>query len=133
MNLKAPRTGLVLLAIAVIGGVALFLFFLNRFGGPAVRLGDTYTVAADFTDTRGLAPRSEVLVRGVHIGEVESIQAGEGTARVRMTIDSEYAPLHRGTLVGVGQKTLFGEAYVDLIPGDPELPEFPSGSDLGDD
>jgi phospholipid/cholesterol/gamma-HCH transport system substrate-binding protein len=132
VNLRIPRAGAVLLIVTTLIGLALFIYFMSSFGGPALHLGNVYRVSADFPDTRGLAKRSEVLVRGVHVGEVDSIRLDQQTAHVTLAIESRYAPLHDDATVSVGSKTLFGESYVDLDVGTPAAPDLRSGAQLAD-
>lgn len=117
MNLRIPRAGLVALIFAFAASAVLFAYLSARFGGPSVRLSAPYTVSATFDDTKGLTKRSEVLVRGVKVGEVESLELREHDAEVELAIDSKYEPLSADATVRIGQKTLFGEAYVDLDLG----------------
>jgi ABC-type transporter Mla subunit MlaD len=73
MNLRISRSGAIGLALTTLLAAALFMFLLARFGGPSVRLEQPYRVSAVVDDTRGLVTRSEVMVRGVRVGEVESV------------------------------------------------------------
>jgi phospholipid/cholesterol/gamma-HCH transport system substrate-binding protein len=130
VNLRISRSGAIGLALACLLAAALFMFLLARFGGPSVRLSEPYRVSAVVDDTRGLVSRSEVMVRGVRVGEVETVDADGDRARVTLALDARYAPLHRDTTVRVGAKTLFGESYVDLDPGTPAAPEIASGAEL---
>ena len=61
----------------------------------ATRMGghEVIRVSFDVPDSDGLSPRSEVLVRGVHVGDVESVSVHEDSARVEIAVDDRYAPL----------------------------------------
>jgi phospholipid/cholesterol/gamma-HCH transport system substrate-binding protein len=114
MSLRIPRLGAIGLIVAFATAIALFLFFMSRFGGPSVGISSPYEVSAVVPDSEGLAPRSDVLDRGVKVGEVESVEVQGDQARVKLGIDGDYAPLPSDTTVRIAQKTLFGESYVDL-------------------
>lgn len=133
MNLRISRSGAIFLISLVAIATALFVYFLGSFGGPAIRLSEPYQVSAVVPDTRGLVTRSEVLVRGVRVGEVASVEPVGDEARLTIAIDERYAPLHSGARVRVGAKTLFGESYVDLDPGEDTEPEIASGKALSAD
>src|SRR3954469_17540249 len=114
MSLRVPRPGDVPLVDPFVAAIAVFLFFMSRFGGPSVRLSSPYEVSAMVADTEGLAPRSDVLDRGVKVGEVEGVDVQGDRALVKLAIDGAYAPLPSDTTVRIAQKTLFGESYIDL-------------------
>jgi phospholipid/cholesterol/gamma-HCH transport system substrate-binding protein len=114
MSLRIPKLGAIGLVIALVASAALFLFFMSRFGGPSVRFSSPYEVSALIPDTEGLAPRSDVLDRGVKVGEVESVDVEGDQSLVKIAIDGDYAPIPGDTTVRIAQKTLFGESYVDL-------------------
>jgi phospholipid/cholesterol/gamma-HCH transport system substrate-binding protein len=130
VNLRISRAWALILVVAVAAAAALFLFFLARFGGPSLSLGGSYTLTAVFPDTSGLSVRSEVLDRGVHVGEVQSIDLQGGRARVTLSLDGSIAPVNRDATVSVGEKTLFGESFVDLDPGRAGSGEVQSGTTL---
>ena len=114
MSLRIPKLGAIGLVVALVAAAALFLFFMSRFGGPSVSLSSPYEVSALIPDTEGLAPRSDVLDRGVKVGEVESVDVQGDQSLVKLAIDGGYAPIPDDTTVRIAQKTLFGESYVDL-------------------
>ena len=69
---------------------------------------------------QGLISGSDVKVRGVNIGEVSSIELVENRALVTMRIDDgRDIPVDASAVIR--PKTLFGEKFVDVIPGDAEL------------
>jgi len=140
VSLRFSKGWALVLLLAVALAIALFFLFVARFGGPQLRLEQPYELSANVDDTRGLVVRSEVLARGVPVGVVESIDpvtvgggGGEGedgaeAARVTFSIDGQYAPLGQATTVRVGAKTLFGESYIDLVPGGGK--ELPAGGEI---
>jgi phospholipid/cholesterol/gamma-HCH transport system substrate-binding protein len=117
VSLRIPKLGAIGLVVAFVAAIALFLFFMSRFGGPSVRLSSPYEVSAMIPDTEGLAARSDVLDRGVKVGEVESVDVEGDQALVKLAVDGDHAPLRADTTVRVAQKTLFGESYIDMSLG----------------
>lgn len=76
---------------------------------------------------QGLLPGSDVKVRGVNIGEVRRIELADGDALVTLRIhDGERVPAD--ATATIRPKTLFGEKFVDIDPGEAER----SGPFLGD-
>jgi phospholipid/cholesterol/gamma-HCH transport system substrate-binding protein len=130
MNLRISRTGAVALVASLLVAAAIFIYLMGRFGGPSVNLSDAYEVSATIPDTQGLAVKSEVLVRGVKVGEVQEITDEGAAARVKFAIQSRYAPLGEDATVRVGQKTLLGESFVDLDRGHVARGRLADGAEL---
>lgn len=131
MNLQIPRGGVVMLVLFLASATAIFLYLMDRFGGPSMSFSEPYSLVAGIPDTQGLAKKSDVLVRGVKVGEVQSIDVDGGDrAQVTLAIGDEYAPVRRSATVRVGQKTVLGEAYVDLDPGTRSEPPLADGARL---
>ena len=89
--------------------------------------GSSYQVTGEFENASQLVPGNEVVVGGVAVGSVKSIELGEdGQALVDFTVEDEYAPLKRGTVATVRSYSLSGVAnrQVQLtIPPDSEAGE----------
>ena len=77
-----------------------------------------YEVSAAFDAAgQGLLPESDVKIHGVNIGEVTSVDLVNGRALVKMRIkDDERVPV--ASTATIRPKTLFGEKFVDIDPGD---------------
>ena len=133
MSKRAPST-VQLLAITVFAfacfGILLFLWV--TFGGPTPFKAKSYQVKVPFTEASQLAEQSDVRISGVDVGKVESIELGpNGHESVALlNIDDKYGPLPRGTRAMLRTKTLLGETYVELSPGNKEEPTLPEDSTL---
>src|SRR6516165_9512763 len=98
--------------------------------------GTTYTLHADFLDAGGLVTGDEVLMGPARVGSVKSISlTGNGQAQVTMTVDSDAAPVHEGTVARIYENSLSGIAnkYVVLEPAATEAPAIPDGGTIGSD
>ncbi|HRV59286.1 MAG TPA: MlaD family protein, partial [Solirubrobacterales bacterium] len=100
----------------------LLLFVWVAFGGPTPLAARGYEVKLPLTQIGQLAEQSEVDISGVEVGRVKAIDLGEGsedgTAIVTLNIEPEYAPIPADTRAILRAKSLLGEAYVELTPGD---------------
>ena len=130
MKLHISRPWAIALVVFLLAAGALFLTLSSRFGGPSLVRTSTYELTAMFADTQGLAKKSDVLVRGVKVGEVGAIDVRDGLAHVRLDLQPRYAPVDRAATVRVAQKTVLGEAYVNLIPSRRSSDPLPDGSKL---
>jgi len=133
MSKRAPSTAQLL----VIAGFALscfgiLLFLWITFGGPTPFKAKPYEIKVPFQEATQLAQQSDVRISGVSVGKVQTIeQSPDGQqAQATMYIEDKYAPIPRGTRAILRTKTLLGETYVELTPGDTDGPELPDGATL---
>jgi phospholipid/cholesterol/gamma-HCH transport system substrate-binding protein len=92
--------------------------------------GSNYTVKADFQNASQLVKGNLVQVSGRPVGKVTDIALTEnGQAVVKMSVDSDYAPLRQGTQATVRASSLSGIAnrYVDLNLAPSGARKIPSG------
>jgi phospholipid/cholesterol/gamma-HCH transport system substrate-binding protein len=105
--------GLAALAVAV---VAVVLLLSSG--------GDDYEVTAEFENAGQLVNGNEVVIGGTSVGTVKKIELGpNGQAEVTFSVDSDYAPLARGTVATVRSPSLSqiaGRQIQLTIPPDSE-------------
>jgi phospholipid/cholesterol/gamma-HCH transport system substrate-binding protein len=79
-----------------------------------------YEVTAFVVSAAQVVPGNDVVMGGVPVGHVSSVQlAPDGSpagAEITMQLDQRYAPLHRGTRVTLRPKGLLGNMFVELAP-----------------
>lgn len=133
MSKRAPSTAQLL----VIAGFALscfgiLLFLWITFGGPTPFKAKPYEIKVPFNEATQLAQQSDVRISGVSVGKVQNIEESPDGQQAQATIDIEdkYAPLPRGTRAILRTKTLLGETYVELTPGNADGPQLPDGGTL---
>ncbi len=131
MQTQAPKLGSVLMAAAfALAAVCVAIFFWKSFGGPTPLNPEGYTLEASFPQAANLYPNASVRIAGVPVGKVISTTpAGERT-KVVIELDDRYAPIPSDTHAILRNKTLLGETYVELTPGDPEAPKLADGGRL---
>lgn len=135
MNKQAPSIGqLITIAGFALSCFGLLLFVWVAFGGPVPLSAAGYELKLPLTQTAQLASQSEVKVSGVTIGHVTSIDLGEGDqedqAIVTMDIEPEFAPVPSDTRAIIRAKSLLGETYIELTPGDKSEGTLEEGSEL---
>ena len=131
MSKKAPSTTQLL----VIAGFALscfgiLLFLWVTFGGPTPFRAKSYEIKVPFSEATQLAEQSDVRISGVNVGKVRTIALAPNGRQALATvdIDDKYAPLPVSTRAILRTKTLLGETYVELTPGDGNGPELADGA-----
>jgi phospholipid/cholesterol/gamma-HCH transport system substrate-binding protein len=133
MSKRAPSTTQLL----VITGFALscfgiLLFLWVTFGGPTPFRAKSYEIKVPFNEATQLAEQSDVRISGVNVGKVQSIALAPNRKQALATvaIDDQYAPLPKSTRAILRTKTLLGETYIELTPGERSGPELPDGGTL---
>jgi phospholipid/cholesterol/gamma-HCH transport system substrate-binding protein len=132
METRPPTLG----RIAIAAGFALscfglLLFLWLAFGGPVPLKPESYRVDIHFDEASQLAVESDVRISGVSVGKVKGIELGDdGLADATIEIDPKYAPIPSNTKAILRQKTLLGETYVELTPGNRDAAPLPEGGTL---
>jgi ABC-type transporter Mla subunit MlaD len=109
----------------------LLLFLWLAFGGPVPLKSKSYRITAPFDEATQLAVESDVRISGVSVGKVKLIELNdEGLADAELEIDAKFAPIPINTRAILRQKTLLGETYVELTPGDPDTGSLPEDGNL---
>jgi len=133
MSKRAPSTTQLL----VIAGFALscfgiLLFLWITFGGPTPFKAKPYEVNVPFNEATQLAQQSDVRISGVSVGKVQDIVLspdGE-QALAKVDINDKYGPIPKDTRAILRTKTLLGETYIELTPGDRNGPKLADGGTL---
>ena len=130
MSKRAPSTTQLL----VIAGFALscfgiLLFLWVTFGGPTPFKAKPYEIKVPFNEATQLAEQSDVRISGVNVGKVQSIALAPNGKQALATvdIDDKYAPLPESTRAILRTKTLLGETYIELTPGNRDGPKLADG------
>jgi len=132
METRPPTVTRILVAIGfALSCFALALFLWIAFGGPLPLKPEGYRITVPFKEATQLAAESDVRISGVSVGKVKSITlADSGLADATIEMDSPYAPVPANTRAILRQKTLLGETYVELTPGNASGPTLPEGGTL---
>jgi len=133
MSKRAPSTTQLL----VIAGFALscfgiLLFLWVTFGGPTPFRAKSYEIKVPFNEATQLAEQSDVRISGVNVGKVHNIALAPNGRQALATvdIDDKYGPLPQSTRAILRTKTLLGETYIELTPGDANGPVLHDGATL---
>ena len=113
-------------AALVLAVIAIFLVLQHR---------DSYQVTAKFANASQLVKGNEVEIAGSRVGTIDDISLAEdGTALVKMTISSDYAPLREGTVATIRSQSLSGIAnrfvQLQMPSADEEGPAIKDGATL---
>ena len=94
-----------------------------RFNGSSY---NEYTV--EFKDVAGLSKKAGVKIAGVEVGRVAKIDLSNGSMPKAIIMVNKRYKLYENSYAVVRQEGLLGTKYIEIIPGDPLLPELVPGS-----
>ena len=132
METRPPTITRILVAIGfALSCFALALFLWITFGGPLPLKPEGYRFTVPFDEATQLAVESDVRISGVPVGKVKAVElADSGLADATIELDSRYAPIPTDTRAMLRTKTLLGETFVELTPGDGQGPTLEEGGTL---
>ena len=124
----AALIGFVLLCVLV------FTYLWISFGGSVPLAPQGYRIEVAFPQANELATGADVRIAGVDVGTVDELKLDPQDSRTLATlqISRQYAPIPRDTRATLRIKTLLGETYVELSPGDRAAGQLPDGGRLPD-
>ena len=119
MQKQAPTLGrLLVMAGFALSCFGLILFLWVAFGGPTPLAAKGYQVKVDFANAGQLASQADVRISGVPVGKVAKVELGpRNTTEATLQIDPQYSPIPLDSRAILRTKTLLGETYVELTPG----------------
>jgi phospholipid/cholesterol/gamma-HCH transport system substrate-binding protein len=109
------------MAVFALSCFGLLIFLWLSFGGSIPLKPQKYRLQVSVPEASTLANESDVRMSGITIGKVKSkaLDKGAVATKVTLDIDPKFAPLPKDTKFILRQKTLLGETYAELTPGDP--------------
>jgi phospholipid/cholesterol/gamma-HCH transport system substrate-binding protein len=133
---QAPTLGrLLTMVIFALSCFGLLLFLWLSFGGPIPLKPKAYRVNVAFPEATQLGLEADVRVAGVSVGKVvkkDVDDAHPDRTVATLELEKRFAPLSRDARAILRQKTLLGETYVELTPGDAKGPKIPEDGWLAD-
>ncbi|MDX6640549.1 MAG: phospholipid/cholesterol/gamma-HCH transport system substrate-binding protein, partial [Solirubrobacteraceae bacterium] len=132
MQKQAPTVGRLLVMVGfALSCFGLLLYLWLAFGGPTPLEPKGYRFNTSFGEATQLAKEADVRISGVSVGKVKSITTlPDGRSNAVIQLDQQYAPIPKDTRAILRQKTLLGETYVELTPGDRSSGSLPENGTI---
>jgi phospholipid/cholesterol/gamma-HCH transport system substrate-binding protein len=133
MPKQAPSLGRILaMVVFALSCFGILLFLWLSFGGPVPLKPKGYRFTVNFPEATTLANEADVRIAGVNVGKVVGMKLDKGATRTTVTIDMQrgFAPIPKDSTAILRQKTLLGETYVELAPGDRQKGMLKDGGQL---
>ena len=108
----------------------LLLFLWISFGGNVPLQPKGYRFKADFPQAVSLSLQADVRISGVNVGKVVELDRSIGRTRATIELQPKYVPMPADTKAMLRSKTLLGETYIALTPGDRAGPKLADGARL---
>jgi virulence factor Mce-like protein len=117
---------MVLFALSCVG---LLLFLWLSFGGTVPFATQGYRIKIAFPYAQQLGQQADVRIAGVNVGKVlqKTLDPRGNRTIATVEINKKFAPIHKDSLAILRLKTIIGETYVELTPGNPGSPYLPDG------
>ena len=125
-----PLSRVIAMIVFALSCFSIVLFLWISFGGPVPLKAKGYRFTADLTEATLLVNDADVRISGVTVGSVVKSERVGNVARATIEMKSKYAPIPEDTRVTLRQKTLGGETYVELSPGNPDGKPLEDGGAL---
>lgn len=127
----APTLGrIAVMTLFALSSFAACLYLWMAFGGPSPLKPRGYQLHIAFPEATQLASQSDVRISGVNIGKVVKLDPSENRTDATLEIKPEFAPLPVDTKAMLRVKSLLGETYVELTPGNRKGRKVPDGGTL---
>ena len=130
---QAPSLGRLAVMVGfALSCVGILLFLWLSFGGSVPLKPESYRIHVRFPEATQLAQEADVRISGVNVGRVKKKTPDRkgGLTDAEIELDDRFAPIPRDTRAILRQKTLLGETYVELTPGDRTGPDLADGGRL---
>src|SRR3954469_4272151 len=133
MQKEGPSFGriaaMVIFALSCFG---LLTFLWISFGGSVPLKPKEYQLKINFPEATTLAEAADVRIAGVTVGKVRSkdLDKTDNRTSVVLRIDPKYAPLPKSPRAILRQKTLLGETFVELSPGNKSTGNLADGGTI---
>src|SRR4051794_36995098 len=133
MQKEGPSVGRILaMVIFALSCFGLLTFLWISFGGSVPLKPKQYELTVNFPEATTLAEAADVRIAGVTVGKVRSKRLDKDANRTKVVlrIDPKFAPIPRDSKAILRQKTLLGETFVELSPGNTSSQPLADGGTL---
>jgi virulence factor Mce-like protein len=126
-----PTLGrIAIMAIFALSSFSACLYLWMAFGGSSPMRPKSYELHVAFPEATQLANQSDVRISGVSVGKVVKLEPHGNRTLTTIRLNHEFAPIPQNTKAILRVKSLLGETYVELTPGNRKGPQVPDGGTL---
>ncbi len=118
------------MAIFALSSFGACLYLWMAFGGSSPLRPKGYELHIAFPEATQLANQSDVRISGVSVGKVVKLKPDGNRTMTTIQLEHQFAPIPQNTKAILRVKSLLGETYVELTPGNRKGPQVPDGGTL---
>jgi virulence factor Mce-like protein len=116
-----------LFALSCIG---LLIFLWVSFGGTLPFRAQGYRFSVLLPESDSIQSQGDVRIAGVSVGKVVGTALDGRYTKVTIEMQNQYAPIRQDVHVFVRRKSLLGEVYLEMTPGNRNAPALPDGGTI---
>jgi phospholipid/cholesterol/gamma-HCH transport system substrate-binding protein len=124
-----PRDIIVPLAFAL-SCLGLTLYLWLTFGGSFPFGPEGYRFSVLLPQASNVVPPGAVRIAGIDVGHVVSVSRAGNGAKITAELKPQFAPLRADATAILRNKSLLGETYLEIAPGNPTARPVPDGGVL---
>jgi virulence factor Mce-like protein len=126
-----PTLGrIAVMALFALSSFAACLYLWMAFGGSSPLKPQGYQFRVAFPEATQLANQSDVRISGVSVGKVIKLDPDGNRTQATVQLDNDFAPIPKDTRAILRVKSLLGETYVELTPGNRKGAQLADGGTL---
>jgi virulence factor Mce-like protein len=126
-----PTLGrIAVMALFALSSFAACLYLWMAFGGSSPLKPQGYQFRTSFPEATQLANQSDVRISGVSVGKVIKLEPDGNRTRATIQLNNDFAPIPKDTRAILRVKSLLGETYVELTPGNRKGTQLADGGTL---
>lgn len=119
----------VALGAFIVSALGLLAYMSIAVGG--LKVGNAIVVSAKFDNAAGLVKDGAVMIAGVNVGSVDSLQVAHDKALVKLRLKTD-AHVRSDVKAAIRMKSLLGEKYIELLPQSESAPMLQSGDTIAE-
>lgn len=116
-----------LLGLFILSAAGLLAYMSLTIG--KVQFGDSLEISARFDNAIGVVKDAPVMMAGIEVGHVESLDVENGRAHLKLTLHPDVV-IHQDAQAGIRAKSLLGEKYIAIDKGSENLPTMQDGDEI---
>ena len=126
-----PTLGrIAVMALFALSSFGACLYLWMAFGGSSPMRPKGYEFRIAFPEATQLADQSDVRISGVSVGKVVRLEPDGNRTMTTIRLKSQFAPVPQNTKAILRVKSLLGETYVELTPGNRRGSKLADGGTL---
>jgi phospholipid/cholesterol/gamma-HCH transport system substrate-binding protein len=110
----------------VIAGILCLAYLSIKLGGMELIGSKGYDVYALFSNSGGLKQGSSIVIAGVEVGRIRSVDLDDYQARIVMNLNED-VKIQEDAIAAIKTKGLIGEKFIEITPGASEKIIPPGG------